>query len=85
MGSSWESLRHTSLGVPDSSIASIDRFFPTGRCKTSFAPLASSGIVPRAMSLQEHRQAIDALDADIVRLLNERTRHVLEIGAIKTR
>ena len=37
------------------------------------------------MSLLEHRQAIDALDADIVRLLNERTRHVLEIGAIKTR
>lgn len=37
------------------------------------------------MSLQEHRQAIDALDADIVRLLNERTKHVLEIGAIKTR
>ncbi|MFM7804980.1 MAG: prephenate dehydratase [Verrucomicrobiota bacterium] len=37
------------------------------------------------MSLQEHRQAIDALDSEIVRLLNERTRHVLEIGAIKTR
>ena len=35
------------------------------------------------MSLPEHRQAIDALDAQIVKLLNERTRHVLEIGAIK--
>lgn len=35
------------------------------------------------MSLPEHRQAIDALDAQIVQLLNERTRHVLEIGAIK--
>ncbi len=36
-----------------------------------------------AMSLPEHRQAIDALDAQIVHLLNERTKHVLEIGALK--
>lgn len=35
------------------------------------------------MSLHEHRRAIDKLDAEIVRLLNERTRHVLEIGALK--
>lgn len=35
------------------------------------------------MSLLEHRKAIDALDAKLVQLLNERTRHVLEIGAIK--
>ena len=35
------------------------------------------------MSLSEHRQAIDKLDAQIVRLLNERTRHVLNIGEIK--
>src|SRR5882757_3403418 len=35
------------------------------------------------MSLQEHRSAIDKLDQQIVQLLNERTRHVLEIGAIK--
>src|ERR1017187_1271009 len=35
------------------------------------------------MSLSEHRQAIDQLDAQIVRLLNERTRHVLAIGEIK--
>ena len=35
------------------------------------------------MSLSEHRQAIDQLDAKIVRLLNERTRHVLAIGDIK--
>ncbi len=35
------------------------------------------------MSLSEHRQAIDQLDARIVRLLNERTRHVLAIGDIK--
>lgn len=35
------------------------------------------------MSLQEHRQAIDRLDKKIVELLNERTRHVLEIGALK--
>ena len=35
------------------------------------------------MSLQEHRQAIDRLDKQIVALLNERTKHVLQIGAIK--
>ena len=35
------------------------------------------------MSLTEHRQAIDGIDAQIVALLNERTKHVLEIGAIK--
>ena len=35
------------------------------------------------MSLAEHRKAIDRIDDQIVRLLNERTRHVLEIGAIK--
>ena len=35
------------------------------------------------MSLQEHRQAIDKLDKEIVALLNERTKHVLEIGEIK--
>src|SRR5205814_6576667 len=35
------------------------------------------------MNIPEHRKAIDRLDAKIVRLLNERTQHVLEIGAIK--
>jgi chorismate mutase/prephenate dehydratase len=35
------------------------------------------------MSIPDHRKAIDKLDAQIVKLLNERTRHVLEIGAIK--
>ena len=35
------------------------------------------------MSIPEHRQAIDRLDAQIVRLLNERTKHVLAIGDIK--
>jgi chorismate mutase/prephenate dehydratase len=35
------------------------------------------------MSLAEHRLAIDHLDARIVRLLNERTRHALEIGTLK--
>src|SRR5947208_15406763 len=35
------------------------------------------------MSLPEHRKAIDKLDEQIVALLNERTKHVLEIGAIK--
>ena len=35
------------------------------------------------MSLSKHRQSIDKLDAQIVRLLNARTRHVLAIGEIK--
>src|SRR6266702_6247966 len=35
------------------------------------------------MNIPEHRKAIDRLDATIVKLLNERTQHVLEIGAIK--
>lgn len=35
------------------------------------------------MSILEHRKAIDRLDQQIVRLLNERTRRALEIGAIK--
>lgn len=35
------------------------------------------------MNITEHRKAIDALDAQIVRLLNERTKHVLEIGKLK--
>ncbi len=35
------------------------------------------------MSLHDHRKSIDQLDEQIVRLLNERTRHVLEIGEIK--
>ena len=35
------------------------------------------------MSIPEHRKAIDALDAKLVALLNERTQHVLGIGEIK--
>jgi len=35
------------------------------------------------VNIPEHRKAIDKLDASIVRLLNERTRHVLAIGDIK--
>lgn len=35
------------------------------------------------LTIPEHRKAIDRLDAQIVRLLNERTRHVLQIGEIK--
>lgn len=37
----------------------------------------------KPMSILEHRKAIDEIDAQIVHLLNERTRHVIEIGAIK--
>jgi chorismate mutase / prephenate dehydratase len=35
------------------------------------------------MNIPEHRKAIDKLDAQIVKLLNERTRHVLQIGELK--
>jgi chorismate mutase/prephenate dehydratase len=35
------------------------------------------------VNIPEHRKAIDKLDAQIVRLLNERTKHVLHIGDMK--
>lgn len=35
------------------------------------------------MNTPEHRKAIDKLDAQIVRVLNGRARHVLAIGEIK--
>ena len=35
------------------------------------------------MSIQKHRAAIDKLDAQIVKLLNRRTKHVLGIGKAK--
>ena len=35
------------------------------------------------MNIPEHRKAIDRLDAQIVRVLNERTKHVLAIGEMK--
>jgi len=35
------------------------------------------------MNLPDHRKAIDKYDTQIVRLLNERTKHVLAIGEIK--
>jgi chorismate mutase/prephenate dehydratase len=35
------------------------------------------------MNIPEHRQAIDKCDTQIVKLLNERTKHVLAIGEIK--
>ncbi|HEY5915538.1 MAG TPA: prephenate dehydratase [Verrucomicrobiae bacterium] len=35
------------------------------------------------MNIPDHRKVIDKLDAQIVRLLNERTAHVLAIGEIK--
>ncbi|MCS7091566.1 MAG: prephenate dehydratase [Verrucomicrobiota bacterium] len=37
----------------------------------------------RVMHIQDHRKAIDRIDQQIVRLLNERTRHVLAIGELK--
>jgi chorismate mutase / prephenate dehydratase len=40
---------------------------------------------PAAMNITEHRKAIDNLDARIVKLLNERTEHVLQIGELKQR
>src|SRR5437762_6122559 len=37
------------------------------------------------MNIPDHRKAIDRLDAHIVKLLNERTKHVLAIGEIKVK
>src|SRR5687767_5091907 len=39
--------------------------------------------IARMSNIAELRQAIDKLDAQIVKVLNERTRHVLEIGTLK--
>ncbi len=35
------------------------------------------------MTIPEHRQAIDRIDRRLIALLNERTRHAVEIGALK--
>ena len=35
------------------------------------------------MNIPEHRKAIDRLDAQLIRLLNDRTRHILAVGEIK--
>ena len=35
------------------------------------------------MNIPEHRKAIDKFDTQLVKLLNERTKHVLAIGEIK--
>jgi len=35
------------------------------------------------MNIPDHRQAIDKLDAQIIKLLNQRTQHVLAIGELK--
>src|SRR5438128_2152607 len=40
---------------------------------------------PTRVTIPEHRKAIDKLDAHIVKLLNERTKHVLAIGEIKVK
>ncbi|HEV2454614.1 MAG TPA: chorismate mutase, partial [Verrucomicrobiae bacterium] len=37
----------------------------------------------QVLNIPEHRKAIDKLDEELVRLLSERTRHVLAIGEIK--
>src|SRR6478609_10044105 len=47
---------------------------------------ASSGLLLHStflVNIPEHRKAIDKLDAQIIKLLNERTQHVLGIGEIK--
>src|SRR3954470_24753280 len=37
------------------------------------------------MNIVEHRKSIDKLDAQLIKLLNERTKHVLAIGEIKVK
>src|SRR3954465_7875199 len=37
------------------------------------------------MNIPEHRKAIDRLDAQLIKLLNERTKHVLAIGEMKVK
>src|SRR6185437_14308453 len=52
---------------------------PGNRFDSSFFLLHSTF----AVNIPEHRKAIDKLDSHIVKLLNERTKHVLAIGEIK--
>lgn len=49
----------------------------------AFDSPAKTGHTGRSVNISEHRKAIDRIDARIVQLLNERTRHVLEIGRLK--
>src|SRR5882724_11167990 len=49
----------------------------------SFGLRPSSFVIPSRVNIPEHRKAIDRLDGHIVKLLNERTKHVLAIGEIK--
>ena len=37
------------------------------------------------MNIVEHRKSIDKLDAQLIKLLNERTKHVLAIGEMKVK
>ncbi|MGH7942301.1 MAG: prephenate dehydratase [Limisphaerales bacterium] len=75
------------------------RFHPYSSCShpvhpailpPRLSPMARSDLILRlhffmlpALNIPEHRKAIDKLDARLVRLLSERTRHVLAIGEIK--
>jgi len=52
---------------------------------SSFHVGPDRGFLREVMTLPEHRQSIDAIDRQIVQLLNERTQHVLGIGSIKMR
>jgi chorismate mutase/prephenate dehydratase len=45
--------------------------------------LLFDALFSRGMNIPEHRKAIDALDEQIVKLLNQRTQHVLAIGELK--
>jgi len=53
-----------------------------GGCERGLILGGFCGIL-RFVNISEHRVAIDALDTQIVRLLNERTQHVLSIGELK--
>src|SRR5437762_3265735 len=48
----------------------------TGNRKGSRGGTRNADSGTRRMNIPEHRKAIDKLDEEIVRLLNERTRHV---------
>ena len=45
--------------------------------------MAELGKIGISMKIEENRKAIDSIDAQIIELLNERTRHALDIGAAK--
>lgn len=76
------SIHALNLGQGYANAIALKQYSPLADAKFCSIPGRVS-IRLAAMNIPEHRKSIDHLDAQIVRLINERTKHVLAIGAIK--